>query len=83
MYAIRSYYAKYDEISEFCNRKITDKFDNYGLELVDFVVENISLPEEVEAMLDKKSSMNILGNNIRITSYNVCYTKLLRLKEIN
>ncbi len=56
--------SKYDEISEFCNRKITDKFDNYGLELVDFVVENISLPEEVEAMLDKKSSMNILGNNM-------------------
>ncbi|OHX66489.1 SPFH domain-containing protein [Flammeovirga pacifica] len=56
--------AKYDELSDFCNKKITTKFHQYGLELLDFVVENISLPEEVEEMLDKKSSMNILGNNM-------------------
>lgn len=55
---------KYDELSEFCNKKITSKFNNYGLELIDFVIENISLPDEVEAMLDKKTSMNILGNNM-------------------
>jgi excisionase family DNA binding protein len=34
----------------------------YGLELTTFVVENVSLPAEVEAAIDKRSSMAAVGN---------------------
>ncbi|SDC95417.1 SPFH domain-containing protein [Williamwhitmania taraxaci] len=54
--------SKYNEISAFCNAKIKPKFECYGIELIDLLVENISLPEELEAMLDKRSSMNIIGD---------------------
>jgi len=54
--------SKYDEIGDFCNQKLLSKFNNYGLELIDLLVENISLPEGLEEMLDKRSSMNIVGD---------------------
>lgn len=34
----------------------------YGLEVASFVVENISVPAEVESALDKRSSMAAIGN---------------------
>lgn len=34
----------------------------YGIELTNFVVENISVPEEVEKAIDKRSSMSAIGN---------------------
>lgn len=54
--------ANYDELSKFISDRIMPEFDEYGLTLTKFLVENISLPTEVEQMLDKRSSMGILGN---------------------
>ncbi len=34
----------------------------YGLELTSFLVENVSVPPEVEAAIDKRSSMGAIGN---------------------
>ncbi|MGZ9812230.1 SPFH domain-containing protein [Pseudoroseicyclus sp. H15] len=34
----------------------------YGLSIPEFYIENISLPSEVEAMLDKRTSMGIVGD---------------------
>jgi membrane protease subunit (stomatin/prohibitin family) len=34
----------------------------YGLDVSDFVIENISLPEEVEKVLDQRTSMGIVGD---------------------
>src|SRR5512140_381044 len=34
----------------------------YGLEMTSFVVENVSLPPEVEQAIDKRSSMSAVGN---------------------
>ena len=34
----------------------------YGLEMTSFVVENVSVPPEVEAAIDKRSSMAAVGN---------------------
>jgi len=36
--------------------------DKYGLEMTSFVVENVSVPPEVEAAIDKRSSMAAVGN---------------------
>ena len=54
--------ANYDELSKFISAKINPEFGEYGLEVTKFLVENISLPPEVEQALDKRSSMGILGN---------------------
>lgn len=54
--------ANYDELSKFISGKINPEFGEYGLEVTKFLVENISLPPEVETALDKRSSMGILGN---------------------
>ena len=34
----------------------------YGLEMASFVIENVSVPPEVEAAIDKRSSMAAVGN---------------------
>jgi membrane protease subunit (stomatin/prohibitin family) len=54
--------ANYDELSRFVTERIIDDFDAYGLKVTKLLVENISLPPEVEAALDKRSSMGIIGN---------------------
>lgn len=56
--------SKYDEISQLITDKIQPDFGEMGLSLTKFLVENISLPEEVEAMLDKRSEMGIIGSNL-------------------
>ncbi|MDQ3373628.1 MAG: SPFH domain-containing protein [Acidobacteriota bacterium] len=54
--------AQYKEIGEQIRGKINEDFKAYGLEVTKFYVENISLPEEVEKALDKRSSMGALGD---------------------
>ena len=54
--------ANYDEVSARITEKIKPEFTELGLELTKFLIENISLPPEVEAALDKRSSMGIVGN---------------------
>jgi membrane protease subunit (stomatin/prohibitin family) len=41
---------------------ITPKVAEYGLSIPEFYIENISLPEEVEKVLDKRTSMGIAGD---------------------
>ena len=41
------------------NPVLTDK---YGIEMATFVLENVSVPPEVEAAIDKRSSMAAVGN---------------------
>jgi len=54
--------ANYDTISKLITDKIQPDFAEMGLNLKKFLVENISLPPEVEAVLDKRSEMGIIGN---------------------
>ena len=54
--------AQYKEIGEAIRVKINEDFKTYGLEVTKFYVENISLPPEVEAAMDKRSQMGALGN---------------------
>lgn len=59
----------YDEISKLVQVKIQPEFEEYGLELTKFLVENISLPPEVEKAIDKKTSMGVVGNLNQYTQY--------------
>src|SRR5580765_8135887 len=61
--------SNYDELSKFGKQKLQDEFKTLGLELTKFVVENISLPQEVEAAMDKRTSMGVLGDMGRYTQF--------------
>ena len=54
--------AQYKELGEAIRGKINSDFSSYGLEVTKFYVENISLPPEVEAAMDKRASMGALGD---------------------
>ena len=49
--------------------EITAIVAEYGLEIPEFYIENISLPPAVEAALDKRTSMGIAGELGRFTQY--------------
>ncbi len=61
--------SNYDELSKFSRQKLQDEFKSLGLELTKFVVENISLPQEVEAAMDKRTQMGVLGDLGRYTQF--------------
>ncbi len=46
-------------------------FAELGLSLESFVVENISLPDELQKMLDQRISMNMLGDMGKYTQFQV------------
>jgi excisionase family DNA binding protein len=48
-----------DALLPLINPAVTSK---YGLELTSFIVENVSVPPEVEEAIDKRSSMAAVGN---------------------
>ena len=55
--------ARYTELGDsllpLINPQVIAK---YGLEVTSFLIENISVPPEVEAAIDKRSSMSAIGN---------------------
>jgi membrane protease subunit (stomatin/prohibitin family) len=54
--------ANYDELGTFLTERIKADFAALVVELTQIVVENISLPPEVEQALDKRTSMGVIGD---------------------
>ena len=61
--------ANYDELGQFVTGRIQAEFKTFGLEVSKLLVENISLPPEVEQALDKRTSMGVIGDLQRYTQY--------------
>ena len=61
--------ANYDELSNYALQAINPKIQPLGVTLTAFVIENISLPEEVEKTMDKRTSMGVLGDMNKYTQY--------------
>ena len=61
--------ANYDELGTYAMNAVNPKLAPLGLTLCSFVVENISLPEEVEKTMDKRTSMGVLGNLDQYAKY--------------
>ena len=61
--------SNYDEMSKLVGEKINPEFKEIGIEITKLLIENISLPPDVEAALDKRSSMGIIGNLNAFTQY--------------
>jgi len=59
----------YDEIASGTRAKVTDDFGKNGLELVDFFINSISLPDEVQRAIDARSSMGAIGDLHAFTLY--------------
>jgi membrane protease subunit (stomatin/prohibitin family) len=58
------------DLSKLITTAIAPSIANYGLTLPEFYIENISLPEEVEKVLDKRTSMGIAGDLNRYMQFN-------------
>lgn len=54
--------ANYSGLSQYCMNALNAKVEALGLTLTNFVIENVSLPEEVEKAMDKRTSMGVLGD---------------------
>jgi len=61
--------AQYDEIGAAMKEKLTPMFDKLGLELLDFILENVTVPEEVEKAMDQRASMGAVGNLNQCSQY--------------
>lgn len=57
--------TKYREIGENTRKEANEKAKNIGIEFSNIIIENISLPEEVEKIIDEKSSIGIVKNNFQ------------------
>lgn len=56
-------------LAELMKNELTPVFGDLGLTLDSFVVENVSLPDELQKMLDQRISMNMLGDMGRYTQF--------------
>jgi membrane protease subunit (stomatin/prohibitin family) len=63
--------AKYLELGLAVQKTLAGKMAEFGLSCQQFVVENISLPPEVEKIIDKRTSMGVVGNTAAYMQFNL------------
>jgi len=56
--------ANYKEFSTTVLETCGKEFTEYGLEITKFIIENISLPEEVEKTLDERTKLGVLEDKM-------------------
>ena len=61
--------AHQNEIADRLAVIISEDLNLLGLQMPRFVIENVSLPAEVEAAMDKRTSMGVLGNLDQFTKF--------------
>ena len=54
----------YDDITRIAKEKLEEDFSKLGIGLKGLYIENLSLPTEVEAMIDKRTSVGIMKGSI-------------------
>ena len=57
--------TRYDELGQAALETVGPEFGKFGLELSRFFVENVSLPEEVEAAIDQRTKLGVLGDRMQ------------------
>jgi len=63
--------ANQGALAEKVSEQIKPSFADYGLTLDSFVVENLSLPDELQKILDQRIGMTMVGDMGRYTQYEV------------
>lgn len=56
--------ANLQEFNDMCVANVGQKFISIGLEIVNFVIENVSFPESVEKAIDERSALGILSDKM-------------------
>ena len=56
--------SHYNEFAKNVQDCAKDKFDKFGLEISTMVIENLSLPEEVEKALDERTKVGVLEDKM-------------------
>ncbi len=52
----------YDRMAVAVKTRLTEDFRKYGMEMVDFYINRITPPDDVQKMIDERSGMAALGN---------------------
>src|SRR5438552_1716017 len=63
--------ANQEELGKKIAENLKPAYADFGLSLENFVVENISLPDELQKMLDQRISMNMIGDMNKYTQFQV------------
>ncbi|MEL7503743.1 MAG: SPFH domain-containing protein [Cyanobacteria bacterium J06554_6] len=61
--------SNYPQMGDQLREVMQPNMQELGLELQKLIIENVSLPPEVEEALDKRASMGVLGNMQQYTQY--------------
>ncbi|HEX5438236.1 MAG TPA: SPFH domain-containing protein, partial [Gemmatimonadaceae bacterium] len=56
--------AKYAQVGARVQERVAPQFEQYGLSITQLVIENVSLPSEVEATLDQKTRLSMLHGEL-------------------
>lgn len=56
--------SKYYELAEDIKAKLDADFDEIGLSITELFIENVSLPAEVEEIIDKRTSVGIMSDKM-------------------
>jgi membrane protease subunit (stomatin/prohibitin family) len=65
--------GNYDAVAATIQAKMAPEFAQYGLTMRKFVIENISLPPEVEKAIDQRTSMGAVGNLGQFTQFQAAH----------
>lgn len=61
--------SRYDELAASLQRRLAAEWAEYGLELTGLLIENLSLPPEVEAALDRRTAIGLTGDLAAFRTY--------------
>jgi membrane protease subunit (stomatin/prohibitin family) len=62
-FPVEAFAANMNELSDFVDKVIAPEFGQYGLELTKFLVENVSMPEEIKKEIFELSRLNAIDLN--------------------
>jgi membrane protease subunit (stomatin/prohibitin family) len=57
------------KLSEVLKEALREEFTKYGMELDSFLINSVSLPDELQKRLDERASMNIVGDMRHYTQF--------------
>lgn len=63
--------SKFDDLNLILRTKLQSEFEGLGLYLHDFYINSISVPEEVQKIIDQRSSMAAVGNMDEFMKYKI------------
>jgi membrane protease subunit (stomatin/prohibitin family) len=59
----------YEQTGAAVKAKLQEDFGRYGMEMIDFVIEAVTPPEEVQRMMDERTAMEAVGDQSKFLQY--------------